>query len=112
MSLGLSHIGATPKSPAYAAAPAARAQGFAAPKAEETPNVSVIKPVRAADNAFQARERIREQVMAERGVDLLDLYRMGSQQRIQTEAEIAAETAERARRAQARGLATIIDLRV
>ncbi len=110
MSLGLSHIGATPKSPAYAAAPAVRAQGSAAPKAEETPNVSVIKPVRAADNAFQAREQIREQVMAERGVDLLELYRMGSQERIRTEAAITAETALRS--ARARDTANFIDLRV
>ena len=88
--------------------------GTATLTAEEfrTPAVSAVKPDRPSANAYQARENIRQQVMAERGVDLLDLYRMGSLRRIRTEAAIAAETADRTRRAQQPGLGTLIDLRV
>ena len=113
MNSGLSQLGATPFSPAYAAAAAAAARAEAtAQGAGNTPAVSAVKPDRPSANAYQARENIRQQVMAERGVDLLDLYRMGSLRRIRTEAAIAAETADRTRRAQQPGLGTLIDLRV
>lgn len=110
MNLGLSHIGATPARAAYAAT-GLRAD-VASSKAAETQNVSAAKAVRPARSAAEARENIREQVLAERGYDLLKLYRMGSQQRIQAEAAVAAETAKRVRQEQTRATATLIDLRV
>jgi hypothetical protein len=107
MSFGLTHTGAIARGPAYA--PVVRVRPA---QTDQTPNVSAVKAVRPAAGAAEARERIREQVMAERGVDLLDLYRMGSYERIRAESEIAAETAERARQAQARGVGTLVDVRV
>ena len=110
MSPGLSQIGATPRIAAYAPAAVARAEPAA--RAQAAPNVTTAKAVQPTDDVFRARERIREQVMAERGVDLLDLYRMASLERIRAESEIAAETAERVRQERARGLGVLIDLKV
>jgi len=112
MSSGLTHIGAIARGLAYAPAASPRAQGPATDKAEARLQVSAVKPVAATPNAAEAREQVREQVMAERGVDLFALYRMGSQDRIRAEAAILAETAMRTSQARARETATFIDLRV
>ena len=110
MSSGLTHTGAIARGLAYAPAPELRvwSQGRAAERA----NVTAARPVTPTPNPAAAREQIREQVMVERGVDLFDLYRMGSQERIRTEAAIMTATAVRARQASARETANFIDLRV
>ena len=110
MSSGLTHIGAIARGLAYAPAPSARAQR--AEKAEARFQVSAVGPVAPAPSPAEARERIREQVMAERGVDLFALYKMASQDRIRAEAAILTETAVRTSQARARETATLIDLRV
>ena len=110
MSSGLTHIGAIARGLAYAPAPALRAWGRN--DAGERPNVTAAKLAAPTPNAAAAREQIRTQVMVERGVDLLDLYRMGSQERIRTEAAIMTETAVRARQASVRPTANFVDLRV
>ena len=99
MSSGLTHSGAIARGLAYVPAKDLRAWGR---DADERTNVTAAKPAQPSENAAEARERIREQVMAERGIDLFDLYLMGSQQRIVTEAAIMSETALRAREAQSR----------
>jgi hypothetical protein len=112
MSSGLTHTGAIARGLAYAPAPPRRSWTEVAAARLEAANVTAAKPVQPTPNAGEAREQIREQVMAERGVDLLDLYRMGSQQRIRTEAAIMAEMALRAAQSRARQTAQFVDLRV
>jgi hypothetical protein len=112
MSSGLTHIGAIARGLGYAPTPSARATVLPEAPAEARFQVSAVKPVAPAPNPAEAREQIREQVMAERGVDLFTLYKMGSQERIRAEAAILAETAMRAGQARARETATFIDLRV
>ena len=110
MSSGLTHTGAIARGLAYAPAPELRVWSQGRPA--ERANVTASKPVTPMPNAAEAREQVREQVMVERGVDLLDLYRMGSQQRIRTEAAIMAEMALRTAQARGRETAHFIDLRV
>lgn len=115
MSLGLTHNGAIARGLAHPPAPAARswaepaAQGFI---------VSAVKPVAPAANTAETREQIRDQIMAERGVDPMSLFQLSSQDRIRAEAAIMVETAKRAlaaqnqERAQVRSTGNFIDLRV
>jgi hypothetical protein len=110
MSSGLTHSGAIARGLAYAPAKDLRAWGREAEG--QRANVTAVKPVRPAPNAAEARERVREQVMAERGVDLFDLFKMGSQERIRAEAAIMTETMVRTRQAQVRATANFVDIRV
>ena len=111
MSSGLTHTGAIARGLAYAPAEDLRTWGRPA-------NVRAIKPVQPTENAAQAREQVRDQVMAERGVDPLGLYDMSSQGRIRAEAAILAEAAKRAMqadnqaRAEIRATGSLVDLRV
>lgn len=111
MSSGLTHTGAIARGLAYAPAEDMRAWG-------RPGNVRAIRAVQPTDNAAQAREQVREQVMAERGVDALGLYGMSSLDRIRAEAAILSETAKRAMqadnkaRAEIRAAGTLVDLRV
>ncbi|MDZ4371563.1 MAG: hypothetical protein U1C74_09115 [Phenylobacterium sp.] len=117
MSFGLNQIGATSRAAAYATASA----GLARPAAPDQPSgafvVSAVRPVAPATDASRAREQLREQVMAERGLDMHALYRLSSQDRIRAEAAITSEMALRTRQAQDRaraevtGLGTFIDIR-
>jgi hypothetical protein len=111
MSSGLTHTGAIARGLAYAPAPPRRSWTEVAAE-RLAANVTATKPAAPTPNPSAAREEIREQVMAERGVDLLDLYRMGSQQRIRTEAAIMAEMALRTAQARGRETANFVDLRV
>jgi len=110
MSSGLTHTGAIARGLAYAPAPPRAPWTW--DRATQRPNVTAAKAVAPTPNPAEAREQVREQVMVERGVDLLDLYRMGSQQRIRTEAAIVAEMAVRTAQARGRETAHFIDLRV
>ncbi|WP_331084999.1 hypothetical protein [Phenylobacterium sp.] len=107
----MTHSGAIARGLAYAPAADLRSWG-------RTANVRAIKPAPPTDNAAVAREQIRDQVMAERGVDARGLYDMSSQGRIRAEAAILAEAARRAMeadnqaRAEIRATGTLLDLRV
>ena len=111
MSSGLTHTGAIARGLAYAPAADLRTWGRPA-------NVRAVKPAAPTDNAAQAREQVRDQVMAERGVDARGLYDMSSQGRIRAEAAILAEAAKRAMqadnnaRAEVRAIGALVDLRV
>jgi hypothetical protein len=111
MSFGLTHSGAIARGLAYVPAADLRTWRGSA-------NVTAIKPVQPTDNAAVAREQIRDQVMAERGVDARSLYDMSSQGRIRAEAAIMAEAARRAMqadnqaRAEIRATGALVDLRV
>lgn len=111
MSFGLTHSGAIARGLAYAPAPPRRSWTEIAAE-RMAANVTAAKPVQPTPDANEARERIREQVMAERGVDLYDLFKMGSQERIRAEASITSETAQRARRAYDRQTGHHVDLRI
>ena len=73
--------------------------------------ISATPQARPVVGAAAEREQARQQVMAERGVDALSLYRLSSQDRIRTESAVAAETALRTRIAQRQGLASLVDLK-
>ncbi|MBX3483311.1 hypothetical protein [Phenylobacterium sp.] len=112
MSLGLSHIGATPRTAAYALTPAVRTP------TELALPVTAVKPVTPTSNADVARRQTAEQVMAERGLDQLALFRMGSQDRIRAEASANFEGARRdlaagnQARAEIRATGGFLDLRI
>lgn len=72
---------------------------------------SATPRVRPAPGLEQTRDQVRRQVMAERGIDTLALYRLSSQDRIRAEIAVATETALRTRIAQRQGLAHTVDLR-
>ena len=117
MSSGLTHIGAITRGLAYAPATGARPAVQAEP-ATAVAHVSAVKPVQPSNNAAEAREQIRDQIMAERGVDSLSLFKLSSQDRIRAETAIMVETAMRAlaaqnqQRAYVRPTANFVDLRV
>jgi hypothetical protein len=111
MSFGLTQIGATPHTTAYAAASGLRAS----PETARTFTVAAVRPVSPA--ADSGREQLRQQIMAERGLDMRALYGLSSQDRIRAEAAILAEVALRTgqardrTRAEVTGLGTFIDIR-
>lgn len=113
MSSGLTHSGAIARGLAYAPASASRSWGQASDV-----RVSAVKPTPPVENIAEAREQIRDQIMTERGVDPQSLFKMGSQDRIQTEAAIMIETAKRSliaqnqQRAIVRPTANFVDIRV
>lgn len=120
MSLGLTQIGATPRSAAYALTPAVRAPGVdgSAAPSEQQFQVSAVKPVAPAPGASFARDQIRDQVMSERGVDPLSLFKLSSNDRIRAETAIRIETAMRSMqadnqaRARVSATANFVDIRV
>jgi hypothetical protein len=112
MTFGLIQFGATPRSPAYAAELLQRA-GLSIPaQATRDFTVSAVRPVPPMVNAGEAREQVRQQVMAERGVDALSLYKATPQERIRAESAILVEAAQRSHQAPVRETANFIDLRV
>ena len=112
MSFGLIQFGATPSSPAYAADLHWRAGLSITGEAARGFTVSAVRPVPPMVNTGEAREQIRQQVMAERGVDALSLYKATPQARIQAEAAILVETAQRSRQEPVRAAGNFVDIRV
>ena len=112
MSFGLLQYGATPRSADTAPGiPAPGVEGALAPS-ERVFRVSTARPETPAEVPFQAREQVRQQVMSERGYDMLSLFKLSSQDRIRAEATILAETARRAGQARAKEMGAFVDLRV
>jgi hypothetical protein len=114
MNLGLSHFGATPRSAVRASADvAATAAGLSITgEAARDFQVTSVRPVAPVENAAEAREQARQQVMAERGVDMLSMFRMSAQDRIQAEAQIMVETSRRTRPSLVKAAGGILDLRI
>jgi hypothetical protein len=112
MSFGLIQSGATPRSPAYAADLQHRAGLSITGEAARGFTVSAVRPVPPMVNAGEAREQVRQQVMAERGVDALSLFKATPQERIRAEAAILVETAQRSRTEPARASGNFLDIRV
>lgn len=115
MTLGLSRIDATPAQPT-AAAVAAQARvnwrQVQAMVALDRMHGQDARQAQPAAKLVQTTAEIRDQVMAERGVDRLDLIRLSAQARLEAEISIDAEAAERARRAKARPTGAVLDIKV
>lgn len=112
MCFGLIQFDAMPGDAAYAADLRHRAGLSIAGGAARTFTVSAVRPAPAMVNAAETREQARREVMAERGVDMLSMFRMPAQQRIRAEAEIRVETARRTAPAPIRAAGTVLDIRI
>jgi hypothetical protein len=112
MCFGLIQFDAIPGDAAYAADLRRRAGLSITGEAARGFTVSAAHPVPPMVNAGEAREQLRQQVMAERGLDALSLYKASPQARIEAEAAIMVETARRACLAPIRATGTFVDLRI
>lgn len=79
---------------------------------EKVFKVSTARPEAPAATPVAAREKIRERVMAERGYDMLSLFKLSSQERIRAEAAILVETARRSAQGPVKEKGAFVDLRV
>lgn len=113
MSLGLTQFGASLQGMAYAVAGQTQfvSQQQAARTVADQAQATDIRTVQPARRLVETPTQIRAQVMAERGVDRLDLMRLGAQARLEAEIAIAAEAAVRAAKAR-KTLGARLDLRV
>ena len=100
MSYGLSHIGASQQEAALAMAAADRMRGQA------------TRAVSPAVKVVETPLEIRDQVMAERGLNRLDIVKLSGQARLEAEISINAETNQRTRQAQIRTTGNFVDLRI
>jgi hypothetical protein len=114
MTLGPSRIDATPAQPT-AAAVAAQARAnwrhVQAMVALDRMHGQDAREPQPAAKPVQTTAEIRDEVMAERGVDRLDLVQLSAQARLEAEISIEAETAQRARQAKARATGAIVDIK-
>ena len=112
MNTTLSQFGAAPQATAHAVAQQARANWdrVKAMAAVDRMHAEAVKAVQPAVRLVQTPLEIRAEVMAERGVDRLDLTRMGAQARLEAEISIDAEARDRARQAQIKTRGNFIDL--
>jgi hypothetical protein len=112
MGVGLTHIGATQGIAAYSAT-ASRTRTAGALDRMHAESLRAVRPV--AEPRRQ-RDQIRDQVLADRGLDRIDLFKLGPQARLEAEISIDAETAWRAREARARdqvrATARFVDIRI
>lgn len=113
MSIALSQSGTSTLASARAVAEQARAswEQVKAMAAADRMGAAATKTVQPANKLVQTPFQIREEVMTERGVDRLDLMRMGAQARLEAEISIDAEARERARQAQIKTTGNFIDLK-
>lgn len=95
---GLSHPGASTRELAFAATDRMRAQA--------------MRSVQPANRTVESRDQIRDQVMAERGIDRITLLKLAPQVRIEAEISVTIETARRAQQAKIRATGNFVDLRV
>lgn len=95
---GLSHPGASTRELAFAATDRMRAQA--------------MRSVQPANRTVESRDQIRDQVMAERGIDRITLLKLAPQVRIEAEISVTIETARRAQQAKIRATGNFVDLKV
>ena len=105
MNLGLTQVGAISRGPALViAAPVRRVTAQVQPASERAEAVRDVHPLK---RTFEdPRGKIREQVLAERGLNLAKMMHMGPQARIEAEIEISGEVARRM------GAKRMLDIRV
>ena len=112
MNTTLSQFGAAPQATAFAVAQQARANWdrVKAMAAVDRMHTEAVKTVQAPAKLEPTPLEIRAEVMAERGVDRLDLTRMGAQARLEAEISIDTEARERARQAKVKAEGNFVDL--
>jgi hypothetical protein len=98
MYLGMSQPGAATRELAFAAADRMRAKS--------------LRAVQPANPAVESRDQIRDQILAERGIDRITLLKLAPQARIETEISITIETARRTPPAPIRATGNFVDLRI
>ena len=111
MSIGLSRFGASLPISALAVAERARANAQQVRAAADRMRGEAVGAVQPPNRLTENRLEIREQVMADRGLDRLALMRLNAQARIEAEISINAETADRARQGQIRTTGCYLDLK-
>jgi hypothetical protein len=113
MKTTLSQFGAPTAGTAHAVAQQARAnwERVKAMAAADRTQLAAAQAVQPAGKLVQTPLEIREEVMAERGLNRRDLVQLGAQARLQAEISIDAEARERARRAQMRTTGVFLDLK-
>jgi hypothetical protein len=112
MCFGLIQFDAIPGDAAYAADLRRRAGLSITGEVARGFTVSAVHPVAPMVNAGEAREQLRHEVMAERGIDALSLYKATPQARIAAEATIMVETVRRSHAEPIRAAGTFVDLRI
>jgi len=114
MKVGLTHFGATPRTTAYMAADVADVPAGLSITGQVAKDFQVtnVRPVAPIENSAEAHEQARQQVMAEHGVDMISIFKMSAQDRIQAQVAIMVETARRTSIALPRATGNFVDLRV
>ncbi|WP_397420761.1 hypothetical protein [Phenylobacterium sp.] len=98
MYIGLSQPGAATRELAFAAADRKRSQ--------------TLRAVQPANPAVESRDKIRDKVLAELGIDRITLLKLAPQARIKAEISVMIETARRTPPAPIRATGNFVDLRV
>lgn len=105
MDLGLTRIGALGR----AAAPRAMA-------AVDRMHAQTLRAVAPPADAAPVRDRIRDEVLADRGLDRIALSKLGPQARLEAEISVDIETARRLQHAgavsPARAVGGLVDIRI
>ena len=113
MSNTLSQFGAPTAGTAHAVAQQARAnwERVKAMATADRMHVETARAVPPAARLAPTPSEIREEVMADLGLDRRDLIKLGAQARLEAEISIEAETRKRARQAQVRSQGAFLDLK-
>lgn len=93
MNLGLTHVGAISRGPALAMATPVRSVAAQVQPSDTPEALRDVQPTRKS--LENPRGQLREQVLAERGLNLARMMELGPQARIQTEIAIEGEVARR-----------------
>ena len=112
MSTGVTHSGATLRETAFAVAQRARENADTARTAADRMRAEAARGIAPPNKLVEAPSEVRAKVMAERGVNRLELMRLPPLARIEAEISIDAETAARARKAGIRTTGNFVDLMV
>jgi hypothetical protein len=109
----LSQSGAPQRETAQAVAQQARAnwERVKAMAVADRMQVETVRAVPPAARLAPTPTQIREEVMADLGLDRRDLIKLGAQARLEAEISIEAETRKRARQAQVRSQGVFLDLK-
>lgn len=109
MGSGPTQIGATTAATAYAAA-AGRARSNLAEAAADRMHGAELRAIQPVADPFPVRDQVRDQVLADRGLDRIALRKLGPLARLEAEISVDNETARRLR--PVRATANFVDIRV
>ena len=112
MSTGLTHSDATPRETASAVAQRARENAQQARAAADRMRADSTRSIESPVKLAETPSDVHAKVMAERGMNRVELMRLPPLARIEAEISINAETAARAHKAQIHTTGNFIDLLV